>query len=129
MYLVDEKHVPGLQGCQKSGQVARLVQDWSRGYLYIDSKLAGHDIGERGLSQSRRPVEKNMVERLAPHKGRLYEYLQIGDYLVLSREIYKFAGADNSVQILIFVGPGRVRGNISSHRKNKFIQIYRFIFK
>ena len=129
MYLVDEKHVPGLEGCKKAGQVAGLVQDRSGGNLYIDSQFACHDIGESRLSQSRRPVEKNVVERLAPHQGRLYEYLQVGDYLVLSREIYKFAGADNSVQILIFVGPGRVRGNISSHRKNKFIQIYRFIFK
>ena len=56
-----------------------------------------HDIGQSGLSQSRRPVEEHMVKRLPSHEGGLDEYFQIGDNLLLTGEIDQFVGADYSV--------------------------------
>ncbi len=84
MYLVDKQHVIFRKICQKSRKVAGLFNGRTGGYADIYSHFVGDDSGQSGLSQSRRTVQQNVVERLAALFCRFYINGHIFLYLVLT---------------------------------------------
>ena len=87
MDLVDEELVVGLKAHEYSGEVAWLVEHGAACHLESDVELIGYDIAQCGLSESRRAMEKCMVEGLATHAGRLHEHAEVGHYLLLAAEV------------------------------------------
>src|SRR5690606_21087448 len=70
--LVDEQDVALLEGVREDrGQVAGLLDRWSRGHAYPHAHLVGDDVRQGGLAQTRRSVEEQVVEGLAPLARRL----------------------------------------------------------
>ena len=101
--FVDEEHVVRLKAHQNSREITWFVEHRSGSDLETHTQLVGHYIGESGFSQTRRPVEKGVVESLAAQTGGLYEYSQVGDYLVLAGEVVKRQRAEG----LLDIGVGR----------------------
>ena len=86
VYLVDEKHVAGVEVGQQSGQVARLVQHGTRCDAQLRVHFVGDDVGKGRLAQSRGAVQQYVVERIAAHERRLDENMEVVDDLVLPGE-------------------------------------------
>ncbi len=59
-------------------------------------------MGEGGLAEAGRTMEKSVVERLAAHFCGFDVDVQVGYDFLLAGEIFQFPGADYSVQFLIF---------------------------
>jgi hypothetical protein len=85
--LVDEQHIARFQIGQDRRQIARLRQHRPRGHAEPHPQLPRHDLRQRGLAQTRRPVEQRVIHRLAPHPGALDEHRQIGPRLRLADEL------------------------------------------
>ena len=68
--LVDEEHRPRLERGQEGGDVALALERRARGLHERGLELGGHDLGERGLAEARRPGEQHVVERLARGRAR-----------------------------------------------------------
>ena len=62
VYLVDEKHVVGLEVGQQSRQIPRLLDRRTGGHADIHAHLVRDNTRKRGLSESGRAVEQNMIE-------------------------------------------------------------------
>ena len=62
MYLVDEKHVVGLEVGQQSRQIPRLLDRRTGGHADIHAHLVRDNTRKRGLTKSGRAVEQNMIE-------------------------------------------------------------------
>ena len=86
VYLVDEKHVAGVEVGQQPGQVARLVQHGARCDAQLRVHFVGDDVGKGRLAQSRGAVQQYVVERIAAHERRLDENMEVVDDLVLPGE-------------------------------------------
>ena len=83
-----------------------------------------------GLSQSRRPVQKNMIQGLSPEQGSLDENLQILNDFVLTREIFEVLWSDLTLKITIFgstLCPGVKIIVIHTARKHKYKYRYSFL--
>ncbi len=63
------KHVARLQVGQDGGEVAGALDDRAGGGAKPDPEFAGDDLGERGLAETGRPVQQDMVQRLATGAG------------------------------------------------------------
>ena len=77
MDFVDEQHIPGLKVGQDRGKVAGLGDHRAGGRAETDPKFAGDDLRQRGLAQAGRPVQQDMIQRLAAGFRRLDEDRQI----------------------------------------------------
>ena len=125
MNLIDEKHISFIKGSKKAGKVTRLVKYRAGSHFHIDAKLICNDMRKGCLSQTRRAMEKYMVQRLPSHFGSRHKYLEIGYDLVLAREFLQVLRTYYSVQILIFAFVDVVRVEIFHHEnQNYIIQIY-----
>ena len=71
MDLIDKENIPLFEIGQQPGQIARLVKDRPGGHLQRSPHLVADNIGQRCLSQTRRPMQQDMIESLIPHLGRL----------------------------------------------------------
>ena len=69
MNFVDEQHIIALKIGQHGGQVAGLFEDRPRGLLQVDAHLGGHDMRQRGLAQTGRAEQQQVVERLLAAAG------------------------------------------------------------
>src|SRR5690606_916107 len=69
--LIDEEDVRLLEVRQEPDEIARLLEYRAGRGLPVDAQLPGHERGERGLAQPRRPVEERAVQRLAPGPRRV----------------------------------------------------------
>ena len=78
------------------------------GRLEPDAELLGQEVGQAGLAQSRRTVEKDMVEMLAPLLGGLDIDLQVVLDLVLADEFVEAPGPEAVLEEEIFLGPDGV---------------------
>ena len=116
MNLVYEQHVSLFQRGKQTGQITRLVQHRSRSEFHINPEFIGYDMGEGCLSKSRRPVEEHVIKGLPSHFGRLYEYLEVGYYLLLTGELGEVLWPYNSVQFIIFAGIDVVWVELFLHR-------------
>ena len=85
--LVDEEHVALFEIGELRRQIARLGDDRAGGRAEIDPELAGDDLRQRRLAETRRPDEEHMVEGVAPGLRRIDEDLEIGPRGLLAREI------------------------------------------
>ena len=102
MNLIDEKHIPRLQGSEQPGQISRFVQHRTGSHLHVHPHLVGDDMRQRGLSQAGRAVEENMVQGLPAQFGGLYINGKVGDNFLLTGKILQLLRADNSVKFIIF---------------------------
>src|SRR5690606_30804863 len=95
--FVDEEDVPGTQVGEDRRQVAGTLDDRPGSDADIHVHLIGDDVGERGLTQARRPVKEDVVQRLAARLGRLDEDAQIRLQQLLSGEVGQMLGAQQAV--------------------------------
>ncbi len=72
MDFVDEEDVARFEVRQQAGQVARLLDGRPAGALEAGAHGFGDDVGQRGLAQTGRSVEQDVVERLAALSGGLH---------------------------------------------------------
>ena len=84
MYLVNKENVTLREICKKRGKVALLFYGGAARYAKIYVKLGGNYSRERGLSETRRAVEKTRVKRVSAHFCGLYIDIEIFLYLVLT---------------------------------------------
>ena len=83
VYLVDKEDVALLHVGEEAHQVPALLEGRPRRGDDLRVHLVRDDVGERGLSEARRPVQKDMLQRLPPLERRLYRYPQGLDGFVL----------------------------------------------
>ena len=91
--LVDEEHVVLLQIRQERGEVAAALDGGAGRLAEVDAELVGDDAGERRLAEARRPVEQDVVERLAARERRLDEDGEVRLDLLLADVLAKLARA------------------------------------
>ena len=84
MNLVDEQHIALVQVGEQRRQVTRVSDGRAGGDADIHAHLVGDDVRKRRLAKPRRPVEQDMVERLAPCLGRLDEDAHLFLHLALA---------------------------------------------
>ena len=65
MDLINEEDLLVLHVGDDRREVAFDLQQWSGGLLKIHSEFVGNDVGERGLPQTRGPVEQHVIHGLA----------------------------------------------------------------
>ena len=65
-----------------------------------DAHLAGEDSGERGLAEPRRPVEQDMVERLAAAFGGIDEHAEVLARRLLADELVEALRAKRRIGVL-----------------------------
>ncbi len=70
--FINKKHLFVLQIGQNGSQVALDLQRRSRRRLKRRSHFVGNDVRQGRLAQARRPVEQNVIERLAARLCRFY---------------------------------------------------------
>ena len=78
MYLVNEKHITLFQIGQQGHQIRLLPERRPGGDACgFVGHFARDDLGQRGLAESRRPVEQNVLQRFAAFLGRGHGDLQL----------------------------------------------------
>ena len=82
--LVDEQHLVRLQVRQHRREIARLLDDRTRGRAHGDAHLVADDIGERRLAEPGRPIEENVIERFVPAAGRRDRHREVVAHAVLT---------------------------------------------
>ena len=100
--FIDEEHVVGFEGGEQAGEVTGFVEDRSGGYLEAYAQFVGDDIGEGGLSETRRAEKEDMIQALATHFGSLDEDLEVRGHLALTGEVGEAQRAQGVV--LLFFG-------------------------
>ena len=63
--LVDEEDVAALQAREEAEQILRLVEGRAARGVELAPELLGHDAGQAGLAEARRPAEEQVVGGLA----------------------------------------------------------------
>ena len=84
--LIDEQDISGAQAGENCRQISGPLNGRSGGHLDADAHLVGNDVGQRGLAQSRRPVEKNMIERVTAATRRADQDLEVLLELALTND-------------------------------------------
>ena len=77
MDLIHKQDVPLVEVRQQRRQIAGLFNGRAGGDADVDPHLLSDDARQRGLAQSRRAVEQNVVQRFLPLPGGLNEDAQI----------------------------------------------------
>src|SRR5690606_20722960 len=85
---------------EQGGKVARLCDNGPGGGAKADAELARDDLRERRLAETRRPEEEDMIERIAPRLGGIYEDAQILPRRALADELVERFRAQGRVDIL-----------------------------
>ena len=63
MDFIDEQHIAFLQIREQAGEIGGLFNGWPAGALEVGAHGLGDDVCERGLAQTGRAVEEDVVER------------------------------------------------------------------
>ena len=98
--FVDEEHVARVQRAEDAGQVALPLDGRAGGGAQRDAELAGDDPRQRGLAQTGRAVEQQVVERLAAPGGRLDRDPQRVQHRLLADEFVQPRGAQRSLALV-----------------------------
>ena len=98
--FVDEQNIAGLQVGQNRREVASLGNYRPRGRPKADPELTRHDLRQRRLSETGRPVQQGMVQRLATLARRLDENGQILSYRLLPDEIVESLRSQGKVAMV-----------------------------
>ena len=88
--LVDEQDVAVVEVGEDRRQVAGPLESGPRGDAEVGPQLVGHDLGQRGLAQTRPAAEKQVVDVVlaAAHCGTDQD-LEMGLHPVLADELRK----------------------------------------
>ncbi len=113
--LVDEQDVAVLEVGQQGGEIARLGDHRARGGAEADPHFAGEDPGERGLAETRRAEEQDMVERLAARLGGVDEDAEVLARRLLADEFVEALGPKRRIGVLGGALGGGESGGISGH--------------
>jgi hypothetical protein len=96
--FIDEEDIVALQIGQDGGQVAGALDGGAGGDLDVNTYLRGDDVGQAGLPQARRPVKKDMVDRLAAGLGCRNCYFKVFLGLFLPDEVGQRTGAKAGIE-------------------------------
>src|SRR5207247_385645 len=115
--LVDKEDVAilevGEDGCQRP-----LVLDRrTGGGADVDLHLIGHDVGQRGLPQARRPGDQDVLDGLVSPSRGADQDLEVGLDVFLPDELGKPARAQAPLEFLVFV-PLLSRDNALRHPRS-----------
>ena len=102
MNLVDEEHVAFLQVRKDGSKVAGPLDGRTRGAFDLGAHLVCHNGGERGLAQTRRAEEEQVVEALTTLLGRLDGHAQGLLHAFLANVVVKELGAKLAVDVEVF---------------------------
>ena len=105
--LVDEEHVVAIEVGQDRGQVARPLENRSRGLAQVHAHLGGDDVRQRGLAEPRGAEQQQVVECLAAAARRGNEDLELLADLRLPDVVGEPARAQRALDRLL---GGRGRG-------------------
>ncbi len=78
MNLVQEQHIALLEVGQDGGKVARTLHGRPAGGPQRGVHLCGHDVSQRGLAQTGRAAEQQVVCSRPPSASALKDQLQLG---------------------------------------------------
>ncbi len=101
MDLVDEQDVLGLQVGQQRRQITGAFDGRPGGHAQVDAHLVRQDVRQGRLSQPGRPVEQDVVERLAASMGGLDQDLQVLLDPILADELPQAAGAQGDLVLVL----------------------------
>ena len=77
MNFIEEENFLGFERSQNRGQVALALQQRTRAGFDRHNEFVRDDLRQRGLAQSRRPVEQHVIQRLAAAPRRLDRDLDV----------------------------------------------------
>ena len=100
MDFIDEQNVSRSQVGENGSQIAGALDRRSSGDLDIHVHFVGQDMSQGGLTQSRRSIEKHMVERLAALSGCLDQNAQVLLDPLLADQIREHLRAERLVQAI-----------------------------
>src|SRR5258708_32731510 len=92
--FIDEEHLAVAKIGEDRGQVTFNLQRGAGGLLESGAEFVGDDVGERRLAEAGRPVEQDVVKRLAARFGGLDGYVEILFDLVLADEFLEALRAE-----------------------------------
>ena len=104
MDLVDEQDVALAEAGEDGRQVAGALDGRSGGRADLGAHLRGHDVGERGLAESGRTVEQDVVDRLGPMLGGVDEDREVLLHAILAGELVEPAGPDGRLEGELLLG-------------------------
>ncbi|MNE37046.1 hypothetical protein D3C80_1308840 [compost metagenome] len=87
MNLVDKQHISSTQVGQKSGKISRFIQNRAARHFKSNIQFICYDIGKRRLTEPRRTVKQNVIQRLIALNRCLDKDLQIFNNLWLPGKI------------------------------------------
>ena len=101
MDLVDEEHVARLERGEDRGDVALPLERRACDLADADAELVAHDLGERGLTEPRRPGEQDVVERLPTCLRRFEGNRELFLDPLLPDEVGQVARAQRPLELLL----------------------------
>ena len=125
--LIDEQHVAPLKIGQDGCDVSASNQGRSRGDAQACTHLAGHDPRQRGLPETRRPGEQDVVDRLAASARGLEDDLQLLSQQVLAHEVGQPLRTDPDLEGHLGVGQARVMPRYGSVRDDGRIGVGEYL--
>ena len=108
MYLVYEQDIIFLKIGYYRGKIAGLLDGGAGRHSYVDAHLIGDDPGQRGFSEARRAVKKDMVEHLISHLCGFYRDLEIEFEIFLSYVFVQVFRPEIVLHVEIFRSDGRL---------------------
>ena len=99
--LVHEEHRARLERGQVRGDVALALERRRSGRDELDAELVRDDLGKRGLPESRRPGEQDVVEGLLAGTGGLDEDLELLLDRVLTDEVGEPLRAQRAIELVL----------------------------
>src|ERR1700683_1142255 len=103
MNFIEKENFALLECCENGGEIALTFEHWAGAGLDRDRQLVADHLREIGLAEAGRPVEQNMVERLATRacgldkNGEILFYARLADVV---REALR-ADADFDPRVLV----------------------------
>ena len=121
--LVDEEHAVLLEVRQHPGQVAGLLDDRTGGGPHRNAHLVANDVGQRGLAETRRPIQQHVIERFAPLAGGRDGHVQVVANPILADVLVEHARAQSGVELRVFLDARHAtRDAVSDRSSHQFPQ-------
>ena len=116
MDLIHEEDVILLQIGEQGRQIAWLLDGRAGGDADIDPHLVGNDTGQGGLTQARRAVEQDMVQRLAAQLCRPDENFKVALGFFLPDVLRQRFGPQGALPLIL-------RGESSGHQRREVLRL------
>ena len=116
MNFVDEQHVPRFEIGQQGRKITGALQHRAGGLPQVHAEFLGKNVRERGLAESRRSVDQDVIQRLVAAAGGRNEYLHLFANHGLSDIVRKPFGPDLVLDARLVTGGGRRNEAILVHR-------------